>query len=331
MVMLVGEAFSLFLKEFVNLDPEVTQKARDSRDNLLLNINEFDQNDFFKLHEPYNVHFGSFSRKTKCKILDDIDLMIGISGNGAFYYSNSLWNNISIVASTTDEAQKSCVDPDGLLNSAKVINKFKEKLKNIPEYSHSDIKKNNEALVLNLRSKEWSFDIVPCFYTTTESDGREYYLIPNGSGKWKKADPTIDRKNIQEINKRLDGRVLELIRLIKRWNKTKNYNIQSYLLEVLILDYCKTKWELSSWIDYRFRDALLYLSMNIISDVYDPKNIQGNINLLSADARVSLHHKINADYQKASQAIQLEVDSKDNEKSINMWRDIFGNDFPKYG
>ena len=110
----VNNAFDEFMKDIVNLDPDVVSKARESRDNLLENIAEFDNEDgFFDLYEGYNVHFGSFARKTKCRELDDIDLMIGIAANGATYNSSDPWDDVHITASTTNQAQKDCTREDG--------------------------------------------------------------------------------------------------------------------------------------------------------------------------------------------------------------------------
>ena len=187
----VNAAFKEFMKDIVNLDPDVASAARISRDNLLDNISEFDEKDgFFDLYEGFNVHFGSFARKTKCRELDDIDLMIGIAANGATYNQDDPWDNVRITASTTNSAQKDCARDDGTLNSTKVSNRFKSKLESVREYSRSEVRRNGEAVILNLKSKDWSFDIVPCFHTVTESDGRAYYLIPNGQGNWK------DRKSV---------------------------------------------------------------------------------------------------------------------------------------
>ena len=122
----VKNAFNEFMKDIVNLDTGVTKKARDSKENLLKNIDEFHDDDFFKLHKPYNIQFGSFARKTKCRELDDIDLMIGINAEGATYFTNS-WDDVYITPSTS-KSQIDCRDELGYLNSTKVINKFKKKL-----------------------------------------------------------------------------------------------------------------------------------------------------------------------------------------------------------
>ena len=295
------------------------------------NIAEFDNEDgFFDLYEGYNVHFGSFARKTKCRELDDIDLMIGIAANGATYNSSDTWDDVHITASTTNQAQKDCTREDGTLNSTQVINKFKSKLKHVREYSRSDIHKSGEAVVLNLTSKDWSFDIVPCFHTVTESDGRSYYLIPNGKGNWKKTDPLKDKEYVTNTNKDKEGRVLELIRLCKKWNNVKKATtISSYLLETMIINYCDSQTTLSQFIDYRFRDALKYIADNIMNSVSDMKEIQGDINTLSDSDKSKLKEKANNDYQKACEASEMETVNQ--EKAIKLWGEILGGDFPTYG
>lgn len=331
MAITVKNCFEEFMRDYVNLDPEVTEDARSSRDNLLKNIAEFSGNDgFFYLCEEYNIQFGSFARKTKCRELDDIDLMIGIHAHGATYWSSDPWDSITITAGTDSSAQMECANEDGTLNSTKVVNQFKKRIENVRDYSRSEVKRSGEAVVLNLVSKEWSFDIVPCFHTVKESDGKSYYLIPNGSGKWKKTDPRIDRNEVQKINQRLDGKVLELIRLAKKWNKAKKARtIPSYLLETLVLNHCKTQFELSDYIDIRFREVLLYISDYITEPVYDPKGIQGDINSLSVEDRDTLSLRAKADYDKACEAIDLEIIGEQ-KKAIQKWKEILGGDFPDY-
>ena len=333
MAVTVNGAFEEFMRDVVSLDPDVTKSARYSRDNLLSNISEFDNRDgFFDFFDSFNVHFGSFARRTKCRELDDIDLMIGIAASGATYNSDDLWSNVRITASTTNPAQIECTRDDGTLNSTQVTNKFKKKLESVREYSRSEIKRNGEAVRLNLKSKDWSFDIVPCFHTVVETDGRSYYLIPNGTGNWKKTDPKKDKDYVTATNQSKNGRALELIRLCKKWNKVKNAKtIPSYLLETLIINHCDAETELSQWIDLRFRDALEYISAHIYSSVYDMKEIQGDINDLSLTDRYSIQQKAQADYIKACEASNAERQEKDQKKAINKWGEILGSDFPTYG
>lgn len=324
----VNQAFEIFLRDVVNLDPGVTKAARRSRDNLMENIAGFDGKDgFFRLCSDFNEHFGSFARKTKCRNLDDIDLMIGLSACGSTYLQHNGYNDISI---TPSSELRACVNNSGELNSITVLNKFKEKLQNLSDYRSSDLRRDHQAVTLNLISREWSFDVVPCFHTVQESDGRSYYLIPNGQGRWMKTDPTIDRSCVTEANKNNDGNLLEVIRLIKKWNKVKNAKtISSYLLETILVTYGMTNNFCTDGIRGSFISALECIERNIYCPVYDLKGIQGDINTLEFDDKDILFAKAGADVQKARTALQLEADGE-HKQAIQKWGEIFGSTFPKY-
>lgn len=332
MAITVNSAFDEFMRDVVNLDPDVVSEARGSRDNLLENIQEFSNSEgFFNLCSAYNFHMGSFARKTKCRELDDIDLLIGISADGATYYSDDPWYNVRIVSNTNNPAQFDCTRDNGTLNSTQVSNLFKKKLENVREYSKSEIRRNGEAVVLNLISKDWSFDIVPCFYTTPEYDGRSYYLIPNGDGNWKKTAPDVDQAHVVNTNQEKEGRVLPLVRLCKRWNKSKNAKtIPSYMLETMVINFADSAKSLNPRIDVNFRDALYYIAVHIMSPVYDMKKIQGDINTLSSADRRTLHSKAQSDYETAREAGIYER-AKDCKRAISKWGEILGKDFPEYG
>jgi hypothetical protein len=327
----VNEAFDRFMSDVVNLSPETVVKARKSRDNLLDNINEFaEDNDFFELYPGFNFHTGSFARKTKCRELDDIDLMVGIASSGATYIANDPWDDVRIMASTTNVAQRECTQKDGTLNSTQVVNRFKRKLEEVREYSRSEIRRNGEAIVLNLISKDWSFDIVPCFHTITESNGRSYYLIPNGKGNWKKTAPDVDKGHVMITNQKHEGKVLPLIRLCKRWNKTKNATtIPSYMLETMIINFVDSVNNLSAVVDENFCKALNYIATNITRPIYDLKDIQGNINTLDGLQQLAIVAKAEVDCKKAKEACWYEVIG-DSKRAIGLWGEIFGKDFPRY-
>ena len=186
--------------------------------------------------------------------------------------------------------------------------------------------KNQEAATLKLKSYTWNFDIVPCFYTTGG-----FYLIPNGSGNWKKTDPRIDNDRTTAINQKHNGNLLNLIRLVKYWNKRKvTLTMGSYLLECMILQIYENQEPAQRWwIDLEFKKTLLELSKSILNDVEDPKGIQGNINNFNAGDRNKISEALLSAYDKAVEAFTLES-SKKQKEAINKWREVLGNDFPEY-
>ena len=324
----VNAAFSEFLDNSVNLDCNQTKKARESRDNLIEHICDFTgSDDFFNIYMEHNLKFGSFARHTKIRPLDDIDLMIcfSASNNGirrSYYkYGDSI--HISAIPFDYDNLLVSSDSHD--LNSTKVINRMIKKLSQLKDYSKAEMHKNQEAATLKLKSYTWNFDIVPCFFTESG-----LYLIPDGCGNWKKTDPRIDNERTIRINQYHDGNILNIIRLIKYWN-SQNHTIRipSYMLECMVLsvyEYApiKRNYRLSTEICELFNK----IAIRIISDVPDPKGIQGNLNFFDHSDRFTISKALLKANQKAREAVELEF--LNIKGAFDKWRDIFGNEFPKF-
>jgi len=332
MVKTVNEAFSVFLRDYVNLDPDETQRARNSRDWLLSQIHLFPHKDasFPRFYSEKDIFFGSFPRRTKKRPLDDIDMMIALGAEGGVYHE--LTDRIEIYISQSAYKLKAlCFDNTTTLSSRKVINKFISLLKQIPQYEKADIKRNMEAATLNLKSYPWTFDLVPCFFTQKDWLNRDYYLIPDGQGHWKKTDPRIDRNRVTEINQLHDGNVLNVIRLMKDWNKRPTMpSMSPYLVENMILDFYSTQYtKASRYVDLEVPKVLQYIQTSIFYPVNDPKGIQGNINQLSREDQDKISKRAYLDYLKASEALALETKG-DHKFAIAKWGEIFGLNFPTY-
>lgn len=328
----VIEAFNKFMAETVNLDPDQTKKARGSREWLVGQIETFSNNDakFPSIYSEKNIFFGSFSRHTKKRPLDDIDIMICLKADGCTY--NELADKIEISVPDTATRYKDYVNEGtSILNSRKVINAFITKLSGVPQYKKAEIKRNLEAATLNLESYDWVFDIVPCFFTTEDAFKRTYYIIPDGSGNWKKTDPRIDSERLSKMNAAHEGNLLNLIRAIKYWNTRPTMpTMGSYLLENMILDYYEGQTEVASkYVNIEIVKVLIEIHKRISNPVNDPKGIQGNLNNVSAEDKKRIKDRAYQDYSKAFDARQLE-NAKNDKDSIIKWIEIFGDKFPKY-
>lgn len=329
----VTSAFNEFLRDIVNLDSEQVKKARSSRDWLIEEIHKFpSKNSLFpELYSERDINFGSFARRTKKRPLDDIDMMICLSARGGTYHEYS-HDNIDITIDSDVKSLKDlCNTFTNKLNSIKVVNKFVSALSGVPQYSKADINRRQEAAVLNLTSYDWTFDIVPCFFTQEDYYGKTFYLIPNGSGAWKKTDPRIDRDSVSTINQQNNGNVLNVIRTMKYWNNRPTMpSMSSYLIENMLLNYYQNSTSASQFVDIELPGSFLYIRDNIYSYVPDPKEIQGNINTLTLDEKSKIWDRANLDYNRSLDARSLEKQGKHKE-SINKWGEIFGSEFPTYG
>lgn len=321
----VNTAFNEFNRDTVNLLKERTDRAKASRNWLFTQLNGLESKedlDFPFKYEINHINYGSFERKTKIRELDDVDLMFCFTADGASYtkYSTNLYQ---INTPNAGQRLKKLSD-NSILNSRRVVNKVKSSLSKISQYNSAELHSRGEAVTLNLTSYEWVFDIVPCFYTDTG-----LFLIPNGDGNWKPTDPRIDQKNVTDENQSKEGRLLQLIRTLKYWNR-RNSTYTSYFFENLVINYSKSKLELSQWIDYDIKSFFYFLSQAIWNSTYDPKGFQGDLNAFNYTEKFSISQKADWAYQKASEAIKAETEEKDMKKSINLWREIFGSSFPQY-
>jgi hypothetical protein len=325
-------AFNEFMKNKVNLDTDQTALARRSRDWLTDRIHEFPDKDsaFPRLYSEMDIFFGSFERKTKKRLLDDIDIMICMGSQGAIY-NESIWNK-TITVSTSNEASplyKLRHDYSNNVHSKKIINKFVTALSGVDQYKKAEISRRGEAAILNL-SYDWTFDIVPCFHTIPDADGKQFYVIPDGEGNWQKTDPSIDRARAKRIVQSKGKEVLGIIRLVKFWNKRPTMpSVPSYTLENMVLDYYETR-DCSQYPDYQFRDFILHMATAVYQPVNDPKGFQGDLNTLEPVAKRAIYDRCMLDHAKCVEAVNFEV-AKDYKRSISKWTDVFGPEFTTYG
>ncbi len=325
----VDNAFAQFLADSVRLDTERTKIAKGSKKWLVDEIVKFPEDGKFPtLHPDIKIDYGSFSRKTKIRPLDDIDMMIILHAQSATYneYSNKITVTNSNIA---PHFSTLCFDGTNEINSIKVINRFKEYLSKIPQYKKADIKRNQEAVTLELQSYEWVYDIVPCYITVPENNGRTYYLIPDGAGNWKKSDPRIDQYRVSTINSNHEVSVLDVIRLAKYWNLRPTMpSVQSYMLENMVLNFFNEGVH-TKFVDIEIKDMLAYLANAILSGFPDPKGIQGDLNTLNLEERNKIRQRALLDNSKAIEARTFEQNSQMKE-AIQKWREIFGDSFPTF-
>ena len=321
----IKQCFDEFLANTVNLTQEDYENGRNSRNWLFNQISKFPRrnNDFPDLASKFNLTFGSFGRKTKIRPLDDIDIMVGLDGKNGKYTTHPDFITLD-TDKMPDAKLRAFDDGNNNINSRKILESFKKELKNIPQYQSSDIKRNQEAVTLQLKSG-LNFDIIPCFYTTKEIDGREYYLIPDGNGTWKKTDPRIMRDELSKVNQSNGGNVLNQARLVKYWNKRQTMpSISSYLLETLILNYYNAHRFTNIKSD--FKGNLAHVHNNISQPIYDPNGIDGDINELDGNTISKIKKKAHDDYYICCDAILLEEKGEIDEAKI-LWKKVFGDDF----
>jgi len=327
----VNAAFTEFMTDYVRLDNGRNEVAKKSKTNLIEQVNKFPNDGKFpRYYDTVSIEYGSYSRRTKIRPLDDIDMMFILHAEGG--QLNSRFDgsfDITLPPNVPSNLSGLCFDNSFILNSRKVINKFIEYLGNLTDYEKADIKRNQEAATLKLKSYEWVYDIVPSFITNKETLG-EYFMIPDGNGHWKKTDPRIDKERTININSKQKVSVLDIVRIMKYWTARPTMpTMSSYLLENIILNYYDTNESSTVYIDMELPNIFALIYNQIHQRINDPKGFQGDINTLNWNDRNSIQQRAELDYNRAVEARKFENEGN-HKSSISKWSEIFGPNFPPH-
>ena len=131
----VWSAFDSFRHDKVDLDSDVSAKAKTSRDYLFEQIKSLSSQDVYFPNVLSYISFGSFARKTRIRPLKDIDFMPLMNGRGTSCYPSS---TPYIYLLKIDDRNAPLANFDngyGYVNSTKVLNKLKSLLSSVRNYS----------------------------------------------------------------------------------------------------------------------------------------------------------------------------------------------------
>lgn len=328
-------AFSQFRSDNVDLLRDDVTKARSSRNwlqtQLTLVANKSD-NPMPYLTGEYKG-FGSFARSTKVRPLDDIDMLILLNGNGTnveqCYFET---NRFRLRISDTSAPNAFTADTDGYINSTKILNLIKKGVESIPQYSRSDVKRNGVAVVLNLSSYDWRFDLVPAFPVGDGYGNVIHYIIPDGNGRWMRTDPRKDQEIISTANKIQNSNLIPIIRFIKYWNTYSKAapRLGSYYLETMLINGLQNTYPSITNIRTSIPVAFKALASQVFSTCPDPKGLDINLDSgITWDTKYKVQEKAIERAQWADWAIMYEGDNN-HKDAIYWWGRIFPN-FPTYG
>jgi hypothetical protein len=244
---------------------------------------------------------GSYGRKTKINPLDDVDIFYvmdyGMKENENEYLINTSFDfgykciecndGDSIIGSILKaifggEEDNFCSAympyPNEKISSKKILELIKRGL--IKNYPNSEIRRNGEVVNVYLKTYGVGFDIVPAFYINNE----DYYLIPAGgkSTKWKKSNPKKDEEILKKLNDKHNGKLKDIIRIIKYWfRKKKIKSLRSYHLESICYYMFKNKknsiltYENGLLHFYKYIGIKPYLTY--LKSCPDPTNLSGDL------------------------------------------------------
>ena len=103
------------------------------------------------------------------------------------------------------------------------------------------------------------------------------------------------------------------------------------MLECMILNRYENMNAPDNWrVDVEFKNTMQYLSSAIYYSVNDPKGMQGDLNSFTYSEKVKISEALRNAHTKAAEALNLEVNVKDQKAAIKKWGEVLGPWFPDY-
>ncbi|MCV0428742.1 MAG: hypothetical protein K5905_25090, partial [Roseibium sp.] len=204
------------------------------------------------------------------------------------------------------------------------LRKIKESL--AARFPNTGVHVDSPAVVVPFANGTQRHEIIPADFVK-KHNGFNVYDIPNRYGEWMRASPSAHNSWVNKENNRLDGKLKQLIRLIKYWNYVKSVGLRSFYIELRVTEYAKG--ESSIIYKHDVRRALNHLSNKGLAAMQDPQGISGYVYPCSGAVKENASSKLSTALSRSTKAIEEE--RKGNiSMSYYWWNKFFDGNFPGY-
>jgi hypothetical protein len=244
-----------------------------------------------------------------------------------FFPTGSFGNGTSIQA-YSDVDYFACIPTTNLKsNSVTTLQEVQKALNN--RFKGTDISISAPAVKVRFGTDaSESTEIVPADFIKRDKDGNHIYEIPDRNSGWMRSSPDAHNNYVYEVDKRLDGKVKPLVRLLKAWKYYYDVPIRSFYLEMRVAKYAYRQ----EFIDYSWdlTNILKSLWGNQFAAFKDLQGISGHISPCSSEAqRSDALSKLNTALGRAEKARQAEKAGQISD-AFHWWNLLFAGKFPSY-
>lgn len=241
-----------------------------------------------------NLQVGSYGRYTGIKGISDLDML--------YIMPPSKWGDYNKAGGQT-----------------KLLQDTKDTISKT--YSSSVIKVDRCVVTVNYTDSH--IDVQPVF----EIEGRDYkYPDTYGNGCWKTTKPRKEMDAMVEFSANKNQNLRRLCKMSRSWKNKHGVCIGGLLIDTLAYNFLKstTYYDERSfaYYDEMCRDFFKYL--------YDQPKSQTEYGALGSKQRVKVRKSFKRKAKKAYDLAEEAIAATSDKTKHNKWRDIFGNDFPKY-
>jgi hypothetical protein len=240
------------------------------------------------------LQVGSYGRFTGIKGISDLDML--------YIMPNNTWSDYNTNGDQT-----------------KLLNDTKAALSNT--YPASDIKVDRCVVTVNFSDSH--VDVQPVF----EVEDQDYkYPDTYNRGSWKITKPRKEMSAMKEAEEQKNKNLRRLCKMGRAWKNKNGVFMSGLLIDTLAYNFMHSTEDYDSTsfssYDLMCRDFFKFL--------YDQPKDQTEYGALGSKQRVKVRKSFKRKAKKAYDLAVGAIDATSDKKKHRKWRDIFGNDFPRY-
>lgn len=188
-------------------------------------------------------------------------------------------------------------------------------------------RKNGQAVTLYY--KTWpNVDIVPVSRVVNDDGSVAYYNVPDSNtDTWVASRPKTHSADIEKKSTDCGYNFRRIIKMIKQWNRVHGDYLQSYHIEVLALNVFDSDLNDTPWSIFQFFEKARPL---LAGSLWHELGFADNY--LSWSDREEVLKRFDTAINKSRSAWHKTYDKNDDHKgAIEIWKQMFGDEFPAYG
>jgi hypothetical protein len=191
----------------------------------------------------------------------------------------------------------------------------------------TNVRKNGQAVTLYYNT--WpDVDIVPVYRTTNDDGTVRYYNIPDMNREvWLPSQPKLHAERMTKKNDACGPGFKRIVKMIKWWNYQHSSLLQSFHIEVLALKAFDNELGDYSWDVFQFFEQAINLGNSSLWYDFDYVD-----SYLTFQVRQEILKRLQTAKEKSRDAwYKTYGTNSDHKGAIEIWQQIFGDEFPAYG
>lgn len=244
----------------------------------------------------HTIKIGSWGRHTAINGVSDLDMVFEIPQEDYDRYRKLDANGPSVML---QEVRSSLKD----------------------RYPDTLIKADGQVVGVYFSGGRYRVEVLPAF---RDENNNYIHGDTNNGGKWKTTMPRPEIAAVNDLDKITEGNLKDVCKMLRAWKNKNGAGIGGLLVDTLAYKFfvANPKYNSATYSDYPelFVSLFSFLGGLPIQDYwYAPGSNQ----------RVKCKSKFQPKARKAAAKCQEAIDATEEKKKSKLWREVFGNNFPK--